>query len=81
MSLVVFVNLLTILSTITALFTEAIKKNFNIKNSTLTVLIISAIMGWSGGAITYILMKIPFDVSNSLCLFLLAPAIWLCATI
>lgn len=81
MTLTIFMTLITILSTIASLFTEAIKKNFEVKNATLVVLIISAIIGWGGGAITYVFMGIPFAANNVLCLILLAPAIWLCATL
>lgn len=82
MTLTMFITLFTALSTVASLFTEAIKKNFNVKNYTLIVLIVSAVIGWGGGAITYCFMKVPFDnVSNILCLFLLAPSIWLGATL
>ena len=82
MTLTIFMSLVAILSIIASAFTEAIKKNFTVKSATLVVLIISAIIGWGGGAITYCFMKIPFNnVSNILCLFLLAPTIWLSATL
>ena len=82
MTLAIFMTLVSILATISSLFSEAIKKTFNIKNSTLLVLIVSLVIGWGGGAITYSFMKIPFnDVNNILCLFLLAPTIWLGATL
>ena len=81
MTLTIFMTLVTILSMVASLFTEAIKKNFEVKNATLVVLIISAIIGWGGGAITYVFMGIPFAANNVLCLILLAPAIWLCATL
>lgn len=81
MTLTIFMTLVTILAAVASLVTEAIKKNFEIKNATLVVLIISAVIGWGGGAITYALMGIPFAPNNILCLILLAPAIWLCATL
>lgn len=82
MTLAIFMTLVTILSSVSSIFTEAIKKAFNVKNSTLLVLIISAITGWVGGAMTYSFMHIPFnDVNNILCLILLAPTIWLGATL
>lgn len=81
MTLSIFMSLVTILAMVSSLFTEAIKKNFKVKNATLVVLIISAIIGWGGGAVTYVLMGIPFAANNVLCLILLAPAIWLCATL
>lgn len=81
MTLTIFMTLVTILAAVASLVTEAIKKNFEIKNATLVVLIISAVIGWGGGAITYVLMDIPFVVNNIICLVLLAPTIWLCATL
>ena len=82
MNLSIFISLVTILSSISSLFTQAIKKAFKVNNSTLLVLIISVIIGWGGGAMTYVFMHIPFNnVSNDCCLFLLAPAVWLCATL
>lgn len=82
MTLAIFMTLVSILSTVASLFTEAIKKNFKVPNSTLLVLLVSLVIGWGGGAITYSFMKIPFnDINNILCLFLLAPAIWLGATL
>lgn len=82
MTLAIFMTLVSILSAVSSLLTEAIKKNFKITNSTLLILIVSLVSGWGGGAITYSFMKIPFnDVNNILCLFLLAPTIWLGATL
>ena len=81
MTLAIFMVLVTILATVASLFTEAIKKSFKINNSTLLVLIVSAVVGWGGGAITYALMNIPFITNNIICLVLLAPTIWLCATL
>lgn len=81
MTLTIFLTLVTILSAVSSLFTEAIKKNFQINNPTLVVLVISAVIGWGGGAATYTLMHIPFIPNNIICLVLLAPAIWLSATL
>ena len=81
MTLTIFMTLVTILAAVASMVTEAIKRNFEIKNATLLVLIISAVIGWCGGAITYALMGIPFATNNIICLVLLAPAIWLCATL
>lgn len=82
MTLTIFITLLTILSMVSSLFTEAIKKTFNVTKPTLVVMIISAVVGWGGGAITYVLKDIPFNnISNIICLGLLAPTIWLSATL
>lgn len=77
----IFVFLVTALSLICSLFTEAIKKTFKNEKPTLVALILSIICGWGGGTAAYILMNIPFDVQSIICLVLLAPAIWLIATL
>lgn len=81
MTITIFMTLVTILAMVASMLTEAIKKTFEVKNPTLVVLIISAVVGWGGGIITYLLMGIPFAVNNIICLVLLAPTIWLCATL
>ena len=81
MTLALFVTLVTILSLINSLITQAIKKTFNANKPTLVVAIVSAITGWIGGYMTYILMEIPFNPSSIICLILLAPTCWLVATL
>ena len=81
MTLTLFITLLTVLSLVSSLVTQAIKANFNVTKPTLVVAILSGVIGWGGGVITYLLMGIPFDTSSIICLVLLAPAIWLCATL
>lgn len=81
MTLTLFVTLVTILSLVSSLFTEAIKKVFNVTKPTLLVGILSAVIGWIGGLIAYLLMGIAFTQSSIICLILLAPTIWLVATL
>jgi len=81
MTLTLFITLVTILSLVSSLLTQAIKKTVDVKKPTLVVAIIAAIAGWGGGAAAYILMKIPFDSSSIICLVLLAPTCWLTATL
>ena len=77
-----FITLLTVLSIVSSLFSEAIKKTFaKTAPSTLTVLIISAVVGWAGCGIAYILMGIPFTLVTVTTLIIMAPAVWLCATL
>ena len=80
MTLTLFVTLVTILALISSLLTEGLKKSFNITNPTLVVAIISAIIGWIGGIMAYILMGIAFTSSSIICLILLAPTLFLVAT-
>ena len=81
MTLTMFISLATMLSLISSLITEAIKKTYKSTMPTLIVAIISVVVGWGGGAITYTLMSIPYTSSNVICLTLLAPTIWLVATL
>lgn len=81
MTITLFITLFTILSLVCSLFTEAIKKVFNSDKPTLVALVLSAIVGWGGGAIAYVLMGIAFTTSSIICLVLLAPTIWLGATL
>ena len=81
MTLTLFISLVTSLSLISSLFTEALKKTINVTKPTLVVAIIAALTGWGGGAISYSLMGIAYTPSNIICLTLLAPTIWLMATL
>ena len=81
MTLTLFISLATGLSLVSSLITEAIKKEFNATKPTLIVAIVAAITGWGGGAISYALMNIGYDTPNIICLVLLAPTIWLMATL
>ena len=81
MTLTLFISLATGLSLVSSLLTEAIKKQFNATKPTLIVAIIAAITGWGGGAIAYTFMNIAYTTPNIICLVLLAPTIWLTATL
>ena len=81
MTLTLFISLVTALSLVSSLITEAIKKSFNATKPTLIVAIVAAVTGWAGGAIAYQLMGISYSTSNIICLVLLAPTIWLMATL
>lgn len=81
MTLTLFISLVTILSLICSLFTQALKKSFDIKKPTIVVAILSCITGWAGGSAAYILMGVAFTLQNIICLVLLAPTVWLIATL
>lgn len=81
MSLTLFITLVTILSLISSLITQGIKKTYNTTKPTLVVAIVSAVTGWGGGIAAYILMGIAFTPASIVALILLAPTIWLCATL
>lgn len=81
MTVNLFIVLVTILSLVSSLITEAIKKTIGTEMPTLVVAIVSAVVGWAGGAAAYILMGIAFTSINVLCLVLLAPVMFLTATL
>ena len=81
MTLTLFMVLVTILSLINSLFTQAIKKTFNNTKPTLVAAILSVVIGWVGGSMAYILMGIAFVPTSIICLILLAPTIWLISTL
>lgn len=81
MSINLFITIVTILALVDSLFTQAIKKVWNVTRPTLVAAILAGIIGWLGGTFTYILMGISFTLNSCICLFLLAPTIWLGATL
>ena len=81
MTLTLFIVLVTILSLVNSLFTEAIKKIFGNTKPTLVALILAAIVGWGGGIAAYVLMSIAFSPASIVCLILLAPTVWLVSTL
>ncbi len=81
MTLTLFLSLLAALSTISSLVTQALKKIFGDTKSTIIVGIVAAIVGWGGGACSYLFMNIPYTAQNIVCLILLAPAVFLSATL
>lgn len=81
MTISMFIVLVTILSLASSLITEAIKKTIGTEKPTLIVLIVSAVTGWGGGIAAYILMGIAFNPISIVCLILLAPIVWLVATL
>lgn len=82
MTLTLYIVLTTILSLVSSLITEGVKKAFpNFNKPTLLVIILAAVVGWGGGAVAYILMNIAFTTSSIICLVLLAPTVFLVATV
>ena len=81
MSITLFTILITILSSISALLTQAVKKaydNAGKKYSSNTLALINAIVvGWGGTAVTYLLLGIAFTTTNIVCLFLMGVVVWI----
>lgn len=82
MTLSLFLTLVSILSIISSVLTEAIKKSFQVTKPTLVVAVLAIIVGWGGGAMAYVFMHVPFETApNLICLGLLAPSVFLSATL
>lgn len=81
MTVNLFITIVTILSMASTLLTEAIKRAFKVTKPTITAAIVSVIAGWGGGAAAYILMDIPFESHSIVALILLAPIIFIGATV
>lgn len=81
MTVGLFITLFTILSLVASVITEAIKKSFNVQEPTLLAAFVSIVVGWGGGAAAYLLMNIAFTLTSIVSLVLLAPVIWLGATL
>lgn len=82
MDISMFLMLLFTFSTITALFTEGVKKLINDKANlpyNLVALFSSLIIGSAGTAIYYQLNNIPFDTNNIIYMILLGLASGLCS--
>ena len=84
MTLALFVAMVTCFALISSLVVEGIKSiigDTKPKASTLIALIVACVVGWGGGAATYVAMKIPFnDAINIIALVCTAPSIWLMST-
>lgn len=81
MTVPIFLAMVTSLSLVDSLLTEAIKKSFKVTKPTLVAAVLAIIVGWGGGACAYLLKDIPFTTNSIICLGLMAPIIWLCATL
>lgn len=81
MSIVMFIMLVTLMCAISGLLTEGIKKwcsNAGKNCSPNLVALIDAFaVGGIGTPIAYVLLGIPFTLSNILCIFIMIVAIWL----
>lgn len=77
MTLTTFLFIFFIGATAASLFTEALKKVFWDMSSNLIALISSAVVGVGGTVIAYILMDIPLDSKNIVCIILMTFLIWL----
>lgn len=81
MSITLFITILTMGGLVTALLTEAIKKtyaNMNKSYSANIIALVNAIVvGCGGTAVVYMLMDIPWEINNIICMVLMAIAVWI----
>ncbi len=85
MTVTIFLIILTVCATITALLTEGIKKFLDEAHvsyaSNILVLIVSLIVGCGATAIYYVNYQVPFNALNSVYLALMGIANWLGAMV
>lgn len=85
MTVQVFLILLTVFATVTALLTEAVKKFLDERKvtyaSNMVVLIVALIIGCGGTAIYYVNAQVPFNELNSVYLALMGVANWVGAMV
>lgn len=83
MTIELFLIILSILSVITSLFTEAAKKaldSLGVKYaSNIVVLIVAVVVGGVGTSVFYLWNNFAFDTLHVICIFLMICANWLCA--
>lgn len=77
MTIQLFMFLFTIGSLISSLITEAIKKAYMNVSSNIIALIDAVVVGVIGTVFAYILMGIAFNLSNVICIILMAVCIWI----
>ncbi len=85
MTVTVFLILVTVFATITALVTEAVKKFLDAQKityaSNVVVLIVALVIGCGGTAVYYVNYRVPFNALNSVYLALMGIANWVGAMV
>ena len=81
MTVTLFVTILTIGAMVSGLLTEAIKKAYtNSKkdySANVIALINAVVVGGGGTAVTYMLLNVPWEVNNIICLALMVVCVWI----
>ena len=81
MSTTLFTLLVTIFSSVSVLLTEGVKKFFDNKgkkySANILALINALVIGCGGTAAAYLLLGIPFVLTNIVCLILMGGVVWL----
>jgi hypothetical protein len=85
MTVEVFLMLLTLFSTVTSLFTEALKKAFDAAGAvyaTNMLVLISAIVVGGGGTFAYYMLNgVELNIQNAICILVMVIADWIGATV
>ena len=76
MSITLFLSLFTLGSMVSSLLTEAVKKAVSI-SSNLIALINAFVVGIAGTSAAFVLMNVPFNLQNVICIILMTVCIWI----
>lgn len=81
MTITTFIMLVSIFAIISSFLTEGVKKWFVNANknysANLIALINAFVVGCCGTPVAYVLMNIPFTLSNIVCIIIMAICVWL----
>lgn len=81
MSITLFAILVTALSSVSMVLTEAVKKAYDNAgkkySANILALINAIVVGWGGTAVTYLFLGIAFTTTNIVCLFLMGVVVWI----
>lgn len=76
MTIQIFIFLFTFGSTVSSLFTEALKKSFKNISTNIIALINSVVVGVVGTSIAYVLMGVEWSLVNIVCIVLMTFCVW-----
>lgn len=77
MTITTFLLFLSIGASVTSLLTEALKKVFENVPSNIIALASALVVGLGGTSAIYVILEIPFDIKNIVCIIILTFFIWL----
>lgn len=77
MSMTIFFMFLSIGAVMNSLFTEALKMAFSNVPANVIALVSAAVIGVGGTSAMYVILEIPFDIKNIVCIIILTFYIWL----
>ena len=77
MTMTLFMFLLSFGASVTSLLTEALKKVFENVPSNIIALASALVVGLGGTSAIYVILEIPFDIKNIVCIIILTFFIWL----